>query len=679
MKFSISRKIMFISAGAVIFSSAVALYTTFFCFDRLLDRRMEGEIRSIQVVVARLQEQDEQRVLQAAKILTTMPQLIAALQAKDAANAKSLATQAVQQLALDAVTVTDAKGIVVARGHSDRVGDDISNRSTMQAAMRGVVKAGVLFDPNAVIPFSIRCDAPIYASDKTLVGVLSLAVILGTEAHIDALKRLTGLECALFSGDTCIMTTLKSAEGKRAIGTKIDDEEVVDKVLKKGESVHRKSDLFGVPHATIYWPAKDINGDTIGMWFIGEPLLEWIEDEKHAMMIASACVAGVALALALLASMLGGRIALPIRRTTDYAVQVADGKLDAPLAVAQSRDEVGMLVGALQRMVRTLKERISEAETISAQAKEQARQAHDAKVEAEAAGEEAKKNHEEILSAAERLDNAVKVIRHTSVDLTECIRQAEDDAGKQAEYITASTSAMEEMSVTAGEVATNAANAKDFSIQTREKASRGEKIVEGVINSINGLQKNSLALKDDMTDLSMHAKSISQIMNVISDIADQTNLLALNAAIEAARAGEAGRGFAVVADEVRKLAEKTMASTGDVSQAVTAIYKSMDISMEQVGMTATNIEQSTELAVQSGAALREIVTMADDMARQVEGIVTACEHQAEASAHVNRSIVEINTIADATHTSMGVASRDIAELAAQTDGLVGLVAEMKRG
>jgi methyl-accepting chemotaxis protein len=122
-----------------------------------------------------------------------------------------------------------------------------------------------------------------------------------------------------------------------------------------------------------------------------------------------------------------------------------------------------------------------------------------------------------------------------------------------------------------------------------------------------------------------------------------------------------------------------MASTGDVSQSVNAIHKSMNISMEQVGMTVTNIEQATELATQSGAALREIVTMADDTARQVEGIVTACEHQTAASGHANRSIAEVNVLAGKTHASMEAASRDIADLAAQTDGLVGLVAEMKQG
>jgi methyl-accepting chemotaxis protein len=340
---------------------------------------------------------------------------------------------------------------------------------------------------------------------------------------------------------------------------------------------------------------------------------------------------------------------------------------------------VGLLIDALQRMVRTLKERIGEAETVSAQAKEQAQRATEAKFSAEAAGEAARKNQEEILHAAKLLEEAVRNIRESSTDLTTYIRQAEEDSGRQVKYIATSASAMAEVSNTAKEVTANAGNAKEFSVQTREKATQGEKVVEEVVTSIHGVQQNSLALKEDMVELSTHAKSISQIMNVISDIADQTNLLALNAAIEAARAGEAGRGFAVVADEVRKLAEKTMTSTGDVRQAVDAIHASMDKSMVQVGMTVANIEQATQLAAQSGTALREIVHMADDAVKQVEGIVKACERQADMSENVNRSIAEVNSIADKTYATMGKATRDIADLATQTDSLGGLVAEMRSG
>jgi len=677
MKFTIAKKIVVITVSSIIASSLFVLCICFFSFEHLFGEQVNAAKQAMQAVIVNMQTQEKDRVLQYGEILSSNPQLAEALYKGDAAKVKEIAREFRRSFKLDTVVITNAQGIVVARGHTDRAGDDISKRSTIQAVLKGEVKAGVLLEPTAVVPFSVRCESPVKL-EGVLVGIVSLGFSLGAEAYVDHMRKITEMHFTIFNGDTRTMTSIKDKDGNRVIGTKISDTEVLDKVLKKGETVIKELEIFGDPYHAAYWPIKDMDDKIIGMWFIGEPMVAQIAGKKKIAIFAASCVVGVTLLLALLASVLGRKVALPIRKATDYAVQVADGKLDASLSL-QSHDEVGLLVGSLQRMVHTLKERISEAETISVQAKEQAQQAHDAQLAAETAGDAARKSHAGILSAAEQLENAVKVIRQASIDLTECIRRAEGDAGKQAEYITASASAMYQMGATAMEVNTIAANAKDFSVQTKEKAIRGEKIVEDVIISIHGVQKNSIALKADMMELSTHAKSISQIMNVISDIADQTNLLALNAAIEAARAGEAGRGFAVVADEVRKLAEKTMASTGDVSQAVNAIHKSMDISMDQVGMTVTNIEQATERASQSGAALREIVSMSDDMARQVEGIVTACSQQASASERVNTSITEVNTIAGHTHKSMETASRDIANLAVQTDKLGELVAEMKRG
>jgi methyl-accepting chemotaxis protein len=284
-----------------------------------------------------------------------------------------------------------------------------------------------------------------------------------------------------------------------------------------------------------------------------------------------------------------------------------------------------------------------------------------------------------MLAAAQRLEDAVGVISQASGDLTKRIKLAEDGAVKQAEHVTASAGAITEMSSSAQEVAGNASNAKDFSDQTRGKATEGAGIVENVVRDIKTVQQNSLALKQDMTVLDEHAKSISHVMGVISDIADQTNLLALNAAIEAARAGEAGRGFAVVADEVRKLAEKTMASTGDVSHAVNAIRKSMDKSMAQVDTTVSNIEQTTNTATKSGETLREIVNMADDTVRQMESIVTACVQQSTASEEISSGISNVSALADRAVEIMKEAARDVESLAAQTDSLGILVDEMKRG
>jgi methyl-accepting chemotaxis protein len=545
-------------------------------------------------------------------------------------------------------------------------------------ALKGESKSGILFDEKAQVPFSRRAGAPIYHQGE-IVGTVVLILNLGSEALVDSLKATTGMEVTLFRDNIRFMTSIKGPDGNRIIGTKLNNSAIEEKVLIKGETAIGKANIQGRPYNTAYWPMRDADNNIVGMWFIGNSAVQQNAAQNRAIVMIAVCSLGIAIFLAFVATLVGKRIALPLKHATDYAVLVADGNLDAPMTNVKSNDEVGLLANALSRMVGTLKERIAEAENVSNQAREQAKNAETAKLAAEAAGEEARKKQENMLAAAHRLEDAVKIIKNASADLTERIRMAEDGAVKQAEHVTASAGAITEMSSSAQEVAGNAAHAKDFSDQTRGKASAGAGIVEEVVNDIRTVQKNSIALKQDMTVLDEHAKSINQVMGVISDIADQTNLLALNAAIEAARAGDAGRGFAVVADEVRKLAEKTMASTDDVSQAVSAIRKSMDKSMTQVDTTVSNIEQTTRTAVKSGEALREIVNMAGDTARQMEGIVTACDQQSIVSEEVSNGISNVNVLASRTVEIMKEAAHDVASLASQTDSLGVLVDEMKRG
>jgi methyl-accepting chemotaxis protein len=158
-------------------------------------------------------------------------------------------------------------------------------------------------------------------------------------------------------------------------------------------------------------------------------------------------------------------------------------------------------------------------------------------------------------------------------------------------------------------------------------------------------------------------------MNVINDIADQTNLLALNAAIEAARAGEAGRGFAVVADEVRKLAEKTMSATKEVGPAIVAIQNGARTNMEIVERTVQSVDASTDLAGRSGEALDEILGLVGATTERVQSIATAAEEQSAASEEINRSVAEINRIAEATADGMTEAIDAVNSIAEQTERL----------
>ena len=333
--------------------------------------------------------------------------------------------------------------------------------------------------------------------------------------------------------------------------------------------------------------------------------------------------------------------------------------------------------GAIVEMVNALKQNIENAQRESENAKEQSRKAQEAMEQAEAASKDAQSKTEAMLVAADKLEQVGGVVSSASTELSAQIEQSDRGAAESATRLSEAATAMNEMNATVQEVAKNAGSASTASAETKQKAEAGAQVVEKAVHSIEQVHQMSLELKDDMAQLNEHAQDITRIMNVISDIADQTNLLALNAAIEAARAGEAGRGFAVVADEVRKLAEKTMASTTDVGNAIKAIQESTTKSMTSVDNAVTQIAQATEYANQSGQALQEIVATVEATGDQVNAIATASEEQSAASEEINQSIVQVNDMSRQTAEAMAEAAKAVSDLAAQAQGLTNLIQELK--
>ncbi|MDR2489039.1 MAG: methyl-accepting chemotaxis protein [Desulfovibrio sp.] len=264
-----------------------------------------------------------------------------------------------------------------------------------------------------------------------------------------------------------------------------------------------------------------------------------------------------------------------------------------------------------------------------------------------------------------------------SEELSAQVEQVSRGAEMQRGRVESTASAMTEMNSTVMEVARNAGQASEQADMTKNKASDGAALVDKVVRSINQVNKVAATLQTNMQELGTQAESIGGVMNVISDIADQTNLLALNAAIEAARAGEAGRGFAVVADEVRKLAEKTMSATQEVGSNITAIQNSTRTNINEVREAAKAVTEATELANTSGQALTEIVNLAAANSAVVTSIATAAEEQSATSEEINRAIEEINRIVGETSDGMIQAAAAVQELSHMAQELNRVMGELK--
>ena len=295
-----------------------------------------------------------------------------------------------------------------------------------------------------------------------------------------------------------------------------------------------------------------------------------------------------------------------------------------------------------------------------------------------------KKNQEIMAKQAETLKEAAQAINEitdlmasASDELSAQIDETARGAELQKERVSETATAMEQMNSTVLEVAKNASNAAENTEAAKQNALEGEKVVQESIKAIKEVQKLTNLVKENMNQLGKKAENIGEIINVISDIADQTNLLALNAAIEAARAGEHGRGFAVVADEVRKLAEKTMAATKEVGEAIASIQDDVVKNIEDTERASQAVEKSTELAANSGKALQEIVHLSETNADQVRSIATAAEEQSASSEQITRAVEEINRISAETSEGMQQAASAIAELAEYAQKLKNLVKEMQ--
>jgi methyl-accepting chemotaxis protein len=245
-----------------------------------------------------------------------------------------------------------------------------------------------------------------------------------------------------------------------------------------------------------------------------------------------------------------------------------------------------------------------------------------------------------IQSIARTAEHVASASEEISSSATQQAQTAETQKGQAAQV----SVAMQEMSSAVHEVSENSNRAAGASHQAAETARDGGTIVEESLAKMRAIAESVSATAHKLEDLGKSSDQIGRIIGVIDDIADQTNLLALNAAIEAARAGEQGRGFAVVADEVRKLAERTTSATKEVAHMVQSIQNETRIAVAAMHEGTRQVQEGVQTTARAGDSLKQIIQMSEQVGEMVAHIATAATQQSSATEQVNQNVEQITRL-----------------------------------
>jgi methyl-accepting chemotaxis protein len=364
--------------------------------------------------------------------------------------------------------------------------------------------------------------------------------------------------------------------------------------------------------------------------YVAEDQSMQAELKKNSLLIIGS--SALALLVGLIAAWVITRLIVgPLRSVIRVAQQIAAGDLSATVEVTR-RDEIGQLMQAMQQM---------------------------------GAG---------LSSIVSGLQAGIEQLASSAQSLSAVTEQTNLEVSSQKEETEQVATAMNQMTATVHDVARNAEEAAQAAQTADDKVESGQVVVRQSMARIEQLADSASSASSSIESLSAEIQNIGTVLSVIKSVAEQTNLLALNAAIEAARAGEQGRGFAVVADEVRALAKRTQQSTEEIERLVSALRSAAQSSVHQIQSSGELVKLAVSDALQTESALGSIAAAVSLIQQMNQQIAAAAEEQSSVAEEINRSVTSIRASADQSSLAMqgnAASSIELAQLGVELKGMVG--------